>query len=51
MAFNTMLTEPSFPKSGMTILKMGKSSGLLGTRVHVDPPMKIEYRDILIERL
>lgn len=29
----------------------GKSEGLLGVQVHVGPPMKVEYRNILLKKL
>ena len=29
----------------------GKSKGLLGVQVHVGPPMKVEYRNIMLKRL
>lgn len=29
----------------------GKSSGLLGVQVHVGPPMKVEYRNIMLKKL
>ena len=29
----------------------GKSSGLLGVQVHVGPPMKVEFRDIMLKKL
>jgi len=29
----------------------GKSSGMLGVQVHVGPPMKVEYRNIMLKKL
>jgi hypothetical protein len=28
----------------------GKSNGMLGMQVHVGPPMKVEYRKIMIKQ-
>jgi hypothetical protein len=31
--------------------QLGRMSGLIGVQVHVGPPMKVEYREILLKVL